>query len=482
MTKQNIRKTACLPEHMATIFMDALAQGLTPPLDLISLLSQMALGTDIDLAKSATASLYGQIILPLCDDFTSHGVEMANSVLISMIQAFCRTQKGREARQILQDLHLTTRESFLARHRQLSKPHTLSHDNRRAVKKAFILSRVTLGADIAITSLIVSRLKKALPEAEIFLVGPDHLHRLFHNNGLHYLELPFSREGSFLERMMIWPRLYHLITKETNDLAPQEILLFDPDSRLSQLGLLPLTHTPSTHYLCSRQDRADKLSLSEITNNWLDHIFPDIPSCSPHFSINPHQMSLCQLFSGGINPNNFKIVINFGVGNDDNKRLADPFEEELLAALLARPNTLIILDSGKGKHEEALAKRLMAKMGERGYNTAEFSEGQLTGAKISFQRGLVRFTGKIDAMAGFIMASDLFIGYDSCGQHVATSTETPAIICFTGAPNKRFLERWQPGNHHGKTTTLIIDQKPLSSDQRAELIEKITHTADQYRS
>lgn len=124
----------------------------------------------------------------------------------------------------------------------------------------------------------------------------------------------------------------------------------------------------------------------------------------------------------------------------------------------------------------------MAKMAERGYNTAELSERQLTKAQISFQHGLLRFTGKIDSTAGLIDSSDLFIGYDSCGQHVATATETPAIICFAGAANKRFLERWQPGNHHGKTTTYVIDQKPLSSQKRSELIGKIIKTAGRFRS
>jgi hypothetical protein len=64
---------------------------------------------------------------------------------------------------------------------------------------------------------------------------------------------------------------------------------------------------------------------------------------------------------------------------------------------------------------------------------------------------------------------------------VATATETPSIICFTGAANKRFLGRWQPGNRHGKTATFIIDQKPLSAQKRAELIETIINTANQYR-
>ncbi len=471
-----------LPIHLAAIFMATVAKGQAAPLDLISLLSQMALGPDPILAQEATSSLYAKIILPLCDDFSTRGVEISNRILITMIQTFCRHPEGKETRQLLQDLQLTDQESFLNRHRQLIKPRPLPPTCRQAVKKVFILSRISLGADIAITSVIIARVKKALPQAQLFVVGPEHLGHLFYSDDLHHLDFSYQRDGSLLDKMKAWPRLYQLIGKETSGLTPEEILLFDPDTRLTQLGLLPLAALSSSHYLCTRLDMEAELSLPAITNNWLDHILPDTPSCPPHFRINPKHLERCRLFCQHLGPNTFKIVINLGVGNDDNKRLGDDFEKELIATLLMTKNTMIILDSGRGATEETRAKSLMAKMAKRGYNTAELSEGQLTDAKISFQHGLLRFTGKIDAMAGLIDSSDLFIGYDSCGQHVATATETPAIICFTGAANKRFLQRWQPNNHHGKTTTHIINNKPLSHQKRLELIADIIKTADHYRS
>ncbi|MDA3786621.1 MAG: hypothetical protein PF568_07050, partial [Deltaproteobacteria bacterium] len=122
------------------------------------------------------------------------------------------------------------------------------------------------------------------------------------------------------------------------------------------------------------------------------------------------------------------------------------------------------------------------KIEEKGYNTAELSDQELAEAEIAVTHGLLRFSGRIDAMAGLISNSDLFIGYDSCGQHVATATKTPAIICFTGAANKRFLARWQPGNHHGKTTTFIIDQQTMSPKHSPGLNQKIAQRADRYRT
>ncbi len=329
--------------------------------------------------------------------------------------------------------------------------------------------------------LVELRERELYDGTEIFLVGPDHLRHLFHNDGLHYLELSYNRDGSFLEKMVAWPLLLQRIASLTEGLSPAEILLFDSDSRLSQLGLLPLTYTAATHCLSSRQDQRGNRSLSQVTQAWLAQIFPDLPPACPQLRINPTKLATCQAFAKQAAPATLKVVVNFGVGNDDNKRLPSPFEEELLITLLATENTLIILDSGRGGAEEQEAKRLMAKIAERGYNTAEVSERELAGYDPAFQHGLLRFSGKIDAMAGLIMSNNLFINYDSCGQHVTTATETPAIICFAGAPNKRFIERWQPGNHHGKTTNFIIDPKPLTPGQRAQLIKKIVDTASHYR-
>ncbi len=482
MNGNQIKKRAGLPHHLTALFMAEADKESNAAQELITLLSQMALGPDVALAAEATASLYGRIILPLCDDFSSASVQVANSVLLTMIDTFCRTSQGQEARQILADLHLPERAALLTRYRALSKNRPLSPAQRGVVKKVFILSRVSLGADIAITSPLIGRTQKAWPEAEIILVGLDHLRHLFYHDGLRYLEFSYNREGGFLEKMTAWPRLFCLIARETAALGPEEFLLFDPDSRLSQLGLLPLAPLSATHYLCSRQDQKEQVRLSAITQAWLDRILPDIPPTAPYFQIQPHLFAACRSFCRQLPPTTLKIIINFGVGHDEKKRLADPFEEELLSRLLETKNTLIILDSGKGEIEEGMAKRLMAKIEEKGYNTAELSDQELAEAEIAVAHGLLRFSGRIDAMAGLISNSDLFIGYDSCGQHVATATKTPAIICFTGAPNKRFLARWQPANHHGKTTTFIIDQQPLSPRQRAGLIEKIAQRADGYRT
>ncbi len=466
-----------LPEHLAAIFMEAQAHDQDLPLELITLLSQMGLGGDPQLADQATNSLYRLIILPLCDDFTDHGTAVANKVIITMLQAFLRTRAGAAARQILTAEKLDSPTDLVERHRQLQQSKPLSQAQGALIKKAFILSRVTLGADIAITSIIVQRLRQALPQAEIFLVGPEHLSRLFAGCNLRFIDFPFDRDGSLHEKFAAWPRLHHYLTEQTKGLSHREIALFDPDSRLSQLGLLPLVPVSSTYYLTSRTERAGEATLPEITNAWLERIVPDSSRALPSFWLPTSVQQEARLFFQHLPAATFTVLINFGVGNDANKRLGITFEEELLVALLTRPDTLVILDSGKDGPEHEAAKRLMAKIAKKGYKTAELSEKELPDATIASGTRLLRFSGNIDAVAALIDLSHLFIGYDSCCQHLATATRTPAIICFAGAANKRFLRRWQPSNHHGKTTTIVIDKQPLTSSQRTELINKIIKKA-----
>ena len=43
-----------------------------------------------------------------------------------------------------------------------------------------------------------------------------------------------------------------------------------------------------------------------------------------------------------------------------------------------------------------------------------------------------------------IRKSDLYIGYDSAGQHVAAACGVPLVSIFAGFPSDRFLARWRP--------------------------------------
>ena len=97
----------------------------------------------------------------------------------------------------------------------------------------FVLSRVTLGADVAVTSVLLAAAKQRFPHAEIVFVGPRKNYELFAGDPrLRHAPVDYRR-GSLRERLAVWDELQAL-------LAAPDALVIDPDSRLTQLGLLPV--------------------------------------------------------------------------------------------------------------------------------------------------------------------------------------------------------------------------------------------------
>jgi len=121
------------------------------------------------------------------------------------------------------------------------------------------------------------------------------------------------------------------------------------------------------------------------------------------------------------------------VGENEAKRLPDPFEEELLK-LLAETGLTIGIDMGAGGAEAERVRCAMARSGVE----AQF------------------WTGSFAGFANWIAGSRLYVGYDSAGQHVAAACGVPLISVFAGFPCPRMFERWRPNG--GKATVIRVDR------------------------
>ena len=84
---------------------------------------------------------------------------------------------------------------------------------RQNVKKILLLSRVTIGADVAITSIIIQRLANLFPDAEIVLIGGSKLDEIYGGNSrllCRYLDAFFQDRvvlQSFCKTRDCWGRL-----------------------------------------------------------------------------------------------------------------------------------------------------------------------------------------------------------------------------------------------------------------------------------
>src|SRR4051794_13781934 len=101
-------------------------------------------------------------------------------------------------------------------------------------RRVFVLSRVTLGADVAVTSVLLAAAKRRFPHADLIFAGPKKNYELFAGDGhIHHAPVEYRR-GGLRERLAIWDHLQVL-------LSDPNALIIDPDSRLTQLGRLPVS-------------------------------------------------------------------------------------------------------------------------------------------------------------------------------------------------------------------------------------------------
>ena len=267
--------------------------------------------------------------------------------------------------------------------------------------RVFVLSRVTLGADIAVTSVLLAAAKRRFPHADLIFAAPRKNYELFAADPhIHHAPVEYRR-GGLRERLALWDDLQIL-------LSDPHALIIDPDSRLTQLGLLPIPADDRYHLFESRSYGAGSdRSLPELTADWAAETLGVRPK--PYLALPPKPQP-----SG-------HIAINLGVGENTAKRLPDPFEEELLRLLAATGRPLCV-DRGAGGEESERVQRAV----ERSGATVTFWEGSFAG------------------FASIIAASTLYVGYDSAGQHVAAACGVPLISIFAGFPVPRMFDRWRP--------------------------------------
>jgi len=283
---------------------------------------------------------------------------------------------------------------LVERYRRVRRPHRFEGEARTV----FVLSRVTLGAEVAITSVILDAVKRRSPAARIVLVGLRKCWELFAADPrIEHLAVRY--DGGLRDRIAVSPPL-----------SEPESIVIDPDSRISQLGLLPVGSEENYYLFESRAYGGDgSESLGALTRRWVAETF-GIEDARSYIA--PAETP--NLPAGG-------IAVSFGVGGNAAKRIADPFEARLLAALAARGLPLIV-DAGAGGEEAERVERAI----------------EASGAHVEVWRG--SFAG----FASIIKRSRLYVGYDSAGQHVAAACGVPLVTVFEGAPCPRFEQRWRP--------------------------------------
>jgi hypothetical protein len=241
------------------------------------------------------------------------------------------------------------------------------------------------------------------PKAEIVFAGPPKNFELFSGNErVSLLEVRYGRGAALADRLRAGMELAPLLSEPGT-------LVVDPDSRLSQLGLLPLADVERTLFFESRGVGGPSDSLVSLAGSFVGSIWgiearpwiqPPAPDWVPRAD----------------------VAVSFGVGENPAKRVSDAFEQDLIQGLLDR-GLSVLLDSGAPGTAEA--------------DRAAALEAKCRGA-------LILWSGSFAPFAAAIGRSRLYVGYDSAGQHVAAACGTPRVTVFNGFSGERFLARWRP--------------------------------------
>lgn len=299
------------------------------------------------------------------------------------------------------------------------------------VKRVFVLSRVTLGADVAVTSVVLAAAKERFPEAEICLIAPQKNVELFAaDDRIGSIPVVYGRSGLLRERLSAAVELQS-IADETGT------IVIDPDSRMTQLGLIPICEDARYYFFESRAYGGQlETTLPELTSEWLREVF-DIES-HPYVAPAPQEKVA-------------DIAVSLGVGDNTNKRLGDEFEFDILSALL-RLGRPILLDRGAGGEEAARVDALVERLASPAL--------------------LHVHNGSYASFASHILQSKLYVGYDSAGQHVAAAAGLPLISIFAGYASERMLARWRP--HSCKSHVITVDET-----NRSNALERTLHAIEE---
>jgi hypothetical protein len=240
---------------------------------------------------------------------------------------------------------------------------------------------------------------------------------------IEHLDAAYPRSGTVEERIGFGTGLRCRI-------AEPDALVVDPDSRFSQLGLVPVCDPARHLHFPSRTIGGTGLgNLSDLVAAWLMATFG--VTGRAYLAPVPVAVDGPQPFA----------AVSLGVGENDSKRIGGEFETRLLAELAGRFPALWV-DRGAGGEE---ASRVTAAVEAAGIAD-----------KVHYWEGSFAGFASVVGQAGF------YAGYDSAGQHAAAACGVPTFSVFAGAPSERFEARWAPKGP-GRVHTVSI--RLLSADE-----------------
>jgi ADP-heptose:LPS heptosyltransferase len=435
-----------LAKQIAGSFMDHYYQDGHYDAGYIDLICEMAtFFQDKELSRAVSSAFFSVIIEELCDDYEDFQFEAYSKVMSQVISYCRRIPAGEKIERYLNRFKLFCAEDIVNRAGRIHTRKYRFEAKTKAVKQIYLLSRITVGADVAIVSVMIQRLSILFPDAQITLLGSLKLNEIFGGNSrLRIRHAAYVRGGGLLERLESWCDVVDMMDEETAADEGQGVLVLDPDSRMTQLGVLPICEEENYLYFNSHNDlpSAGNPCMAELTNAWMDSVFGRAEFCYPAVWVDAGVLDCAGNLTNSLRQSGCRRItaVNFGVGGNPRKRLGLEFEKKLICELLKEPQSVVILDEGFGPEELANSQAIIEAVKSAGYAVGRvpFNHSSIE----NFSHGLLTAECTIGQIAALIGSSDEFIGYDSACQHIAAALAVGPVTVFVGSNNPHFIRRW----------------------------------------
>jgi hypothetical protein len=393
---------------------------------------------------------FAELVEPLCDSFDPALQDRVGRLLTEVIAECARRDPRLRARLD----RVTVRPSHSRSARALIPA--------AAPDLCVIPSRVTVGADIAITAAITEVVRTAWPRTRIALAGAaGTLAPLARGrSGIEVWDHAYPRHGSVSDRLAVWLSVADAVDSWQRGQPGRSLLVLDPDSRMTQLGLLSLTRSArGTRLFASRSvPVGDRRCLTDLAVEWARLI----TGASGDLGTGPRLVPPSGAASWGRSMTAWLrarygrpvVVCSLGVGG--NQRKAASLDAEVATVMRVSRHATVILDAGATDEELRRARAVGRGWARRsGAGVAELPSGRPAPHAPDATTSLYLLRGAdLDSVAGLLGHADLLVAYDSAFQHVAAAVGTPGVVVFVNPPSATFVDRWlAPG-----MTAIICDR------------------------
>jgi ADP-heptose:LPS heptosyltransferase len=451
--------------------------------DAVTLLCETTADENREAARAGVRILFPALIERLNDSFDPASCELYDRVFAQVIDFYRRLPQAKDFDEALRSFGLMNESDLLARKSSIRNPRCSIPDPRSSILKVLLLSRVTIGADVAVTSVIMAKLRALLPDAEFILLGSAKLRELFGGDPrVRIREIKYERGGELLSRLKSWIDVVEAVNEEIRGLNADEFWLIDPDSRLTQLGLLPLVKDERNYFFFesrSYQGRTtvgshpqsqspNPQSIGQLASSWANEVFGATGETYPYVALPAEHLEFGRLVVEKLRRAGASrvTVVSFGVGGNQGKRVSEEFEIETVNRLIK--DSTLILDKGATGEEREQINRIVGALRVAGLAVIEIDENDrasaISCAKI--EAGAITWDGGIGSFAGLIAAGDRYVGYDSAGQHIAAALGVPTLTIFVNTSSPTFAERWRP---YGPGDIEVLDIEAASGDWRSKV-------------